>query len=83
MRSKLLMRGKTVLVIAHRLSTIMKMDRIVVIEAGSIVATGTHLEFLNSGGSITNCGAFRQEDSWAVPKRQDNMKELAEAAEEE
>jgi ATP-binding cassette, subfamily B, bacterial len=45
-----LMQGKTVVVIAHRLSTIMKMDRIVVVEAGTIVAQGTHLELVNQAG---------------------------------
>lgn len=45
-----LMRGKTVIVIAHRLSTIMKMDRIVVIEDGGIVAEGSHRELLKKGG---------------------------------
>jgi ABC-type multidrug transport system fused ATPase/permease subunit len=45
-----LMRGKTVIVIAHRLSTIMKMDRIVVIEGGGIVAEGSHQELLKQGG---------------------------------
>lgn len=47
---KTLMEGKTVIVIAHRLSTIMKMDRIVVLEKGAIVADGTHEELLNEGG---------------------------------
>ena len=37
-----LMRGKTVIVIAHRLSTIRKMDRIVVIDDGAILETGSH-----------------------------------------
>ncbi len=41
-----LMRDKTVIVIAHRLSTIMKMDRIVVINRGTIVEEGSHAELL-------------------------------------
>ncbi|GMU73957.1 MAG: ABC transporter ATP-binding protein [Candidatus Campbellbacteria bacterium] len=41
-----LMKGKTTLVVAHRLSTIMKMDRIVVIEKGSVRAIGTHAQLL-------------------------------------
>ncbi len=45
-----LMQGKTVIVIAHRLSTIMKMDRIIVMEKGSIVAQGTHLQLVNERG---------------------------------
>lgn len=45
-----LMKNKTSIVIAHRLSTIMKMDRIVVIEKGTIVAEGTHDELLVQGG---------------------------------
>jgi len=47
---RVLMEGKTVIVIAHRLSTIMKMDRIIVIEGGKIVADGTHGELLNEEG---------------------------------
>lgn len=45
-----LMQGKTVIVIAHRLSTIMKMDRIIVLENGKVVADGTHDELLKEGG---------------------------------
>ncbi|GGA99897.1 ABC transporter ATP-binding protein [Allosediminivita pacifica] len=40
------MQGKTVLAIAHRLSTISAMDRIVVLDAGSIVEQGAHDELL-------------------------------------
>jgi ATP-binding cassette subfamily B multidrug efflux pump len=44
-----LMQGKTVIAIAHRLSTIAAMDRLVVIEAGRIVETGSHDELVRRG----------------------------------
>lgn len=46
----ILMEGKTVIVIAHRLSTIMDMDRIIVMERGTIVADGSHEELLKQNG---------------------------------
>ncbi len=60
-----LMKGKTVLVIAHRLSTIMKMDRIIVIERGKIVAQGSHRKLLAQGGLYKKlwsiqAGGFRE-----------------------
>ncbi len=45
-----LMQGRTSLVIAHRLSTIEKADRIVVLQKGEIVETGTHGELLARNG---------------------------------
>src|SRR5688572_2391692 len=45
-----LMEGKTVIAIAHRLSTIARMDRLVVVESGKIVESGTHDELLRLGG---------------------------------
>lgn len=45
-----LMQNKTSIVIAHRLSTVRKADKIVVMERGRIVETGTHKELLEKGG---------------------------------
>jgi ATP-binding cassette subfamily B multidrug efflux pump len=45
-----LMEGKTVIAIAHRLSTIARMDRLIVLERGHIVESGTHAELLRHGG---------------------------------
>jgi ATP-binding cassette subfamily B multidrug efflux pump len=45
-----LMEGKTVIAIAHRLSTIARMDRLIVLEQGRIVETGSHAELLRLGG---------------------------------
>jgi ATP-binding cassette subfamily B multidrug efflux pump len=45
-----LMEGKTVVAIAHRLSTIAAMDRLVVMDQGRIVETGSHQSLLAAGG---------------------------------
>ncbi len=45
-----LMEGRTTLVIAHRLATILKADRILVMENGAIVETGTHKSLVRKGG---------------------------------
>ena len=45
-----LMRGRTTLVIAHRLATVQKADRIVVLEHGRIIETGTHAQLIDRQG---------------------------------
>jgi ATP-binding cassette subfamily B protein len=49
---RVLMRDKTVIVIAHRLSTIMQMDRIIVLENGTVADMGTHQELLRTEGGL-------------------------------
>ena len=46
----ILMQGRTTLVIAHRLSTVEGADRIIVMDQGRIVESGTHQELLARGG---------------------------------
>ncbi|WP_338524061.1 ABC transporter ATP-binding protein [Pseudomonas batumici] len=47
---EVLMEGKTVIAIAHRLSTIAQMDRLVVLDGGRIVESGSHGQLLARGG---------------------------------
>ncbi|MCK5888625.1 MAG: ABC transporter ATP-binding protein [Methylococcales bacterium] len=45
-----LLKEKTAIVIAHRLSTILQMDRIIVLEQGTILEQGTHQQLLTKKG---------------------------------
>lgn len=47
---KKLSQGRTTLVIAHRLSTIITADQILVLHAGQVVESGTHVELVAKGG---------------------------------
>ena len=66
-----LMEGKTVIAIAHRLSTIARMDRLIVLEQGSIIEQGTHDELLRLHGHYAllwkhQSGGFLPQDAPSV-----------------
>lgn len=66
--------NRTTIAIAHRLSTLRNMDRIVVLDGGKIVESGTHAALLRRGGEYARLwkmqsGGFLQDD------KQDGKKE--------
>jgi ABC-type multidrug transport system fused ATPase/permease subunit len=54
--------GRTTIVIAHRLSTVQNADRIVVLDRGSIVESGSHEELLQQGGLYKRLHAIQFQD---------------------
>ena len=55
-----LMEGRTTLVIAHRLSSVVGADRILVLDNGSLVESGTHGELIAAGGAYADLMAIQQ-----------------------
>jgi ATP-binding cassette subfamily B protein len=51
--------GRTTVIIAHRLATVQRADRIVVMEDGRVVETGTHASLVAMGGIYANLAALQ------------------------
>jgi ATP-binding cassette subfamily B protein len=68
-----LMRNRTAVVVAHRLSTVVRMDRLVVLDRGSIVEQGSHQELLEAQGPYARLwhhqsgGFLAEEDDAPAP----------------
>ena len=53
------MAGRTTLVIAHRLATVQRADRIIVLDNGHIVESGTHASLVAMGGVYTKLATLQ------------------------
>ena len=58
-----LMRDRTTLIIAHRLATVRRVDRIIMLDGGRIVASGTHEELVAEGGLYSRLASLQFRDS--------------------
>jgi len=61
------MQARTTLIIAHRLATVRKVDQILVMDHGRIVASGRHDELVAAHGLYARLAALQFRDSPASP----------------
>ena len=54
-----LMRGRTTLIVAHRLATVISADRLIVMDRGRVVETGTHSDLVRAGGLYARLAALQ------------------------
>ena len=57
--------GRTVITIAHRLSTLQKADKILVLEKGVVVETGTHNQLLGQNGRYLDLWTLQRSEQAA------------------
>ena len=54
-----LMRGRTTLIVAHRLATVISADRLIVLDRGRVVETGSHSDLVRAGGLYARLAALQ------------------------
>jgi ABC-type multidrug transport system fused ATPase/permease subunit len=68
-----LLAGRTALVIAHRRSTIERADRVVVLEAGRVIESGTAAELLADGGRYRSLVEAQLGEALPAPAPRDRV----------
>ncbi|MEW1691118.1 ABC transporter ATP-binding protein [Streptomyces sp. NPDC091265] len=74
--TEVLSRRRTTVVVAHRLTTAVRADRVVVLDAGTVVETGTHTELLAAHGPYRRLWDAFRETGHSVPVDHLNVTEL-------